>query len=44
MLYISNNFEYELINELSFTVDDIFETISVELKIKHARNIIVSCL
>ena len=44
MLYISNNIEYEKLNDLSFVVDDMFEVLSVELKIKNAKNIVVSCL
>ena len=44
MIYISNNVDFEQINDLSFVVDDMFEMVSVELKIKHAKNIIVSCL
>ena len=44
MLYISKHFEYEKVDDFSFVIDELFEVITVEIKIKNAKNIIVSCL
>ena len=44
MLYISKHFEYREINKLSFESNDLFEVVTVELEIKHGKNIVVSCM
>ena len=44
MIHISKFFEYKRVNDLYFAVDDFFEVITVELQIKNAKYVNVSCL
>ena len=44
LLYVLNNYEVELITQMSLCVDDILESITVEIQIPNTKNIMVSCM
>ena len=44
MLYVSNLFDFSVVEQMADSVDDLYECISIEIKVKNGKNIIVSCL
>ena len=43
-LYINNHLNFQILNKLSTTIDNVLECLSVELILNKSKNIVVSCI
>ena len=43
-LYIKSDIEHTYASELSYSVDECFEVVTVEINVKHGQNLVVACL
>ena len=44
MLFVSKLFDFTLVNAMSVCIDDLVETVTVELDIKDGKNVLISCM
>ena len=43
-IYVIKDIQYELIKDLTFNIKDYLETLTIEIKLKKNKKIIISCL
>ena len=44
LIYVSTNYQFDKVANMSFAINDVMEVVTVELSINHKKNIIVSCV
>ena len=44
MLYVAKHFDFNLVESMSVCIDDLVETVTVELSVKKDKNILISCI
>ena len=44
MIYILQSLKYKQINELSEVIDNVFESVSIEIETSNGKNIVITCL
>ena len=44
LLYVNKTLDHELVSEMTYSVNNLFECVTVEIKIKNCKNVVVSCM